>query len=139
MSTSIKIVGEFQNQHGKWLPLNQEVVNEFWPPSNQNYNIFCAWAGVRREIAEDRVGYHIPTIAERRGLPTDWNVEKDAPGCIHGLGFHQDWMTWVTIAEIVAYDWSILGDDNDDLRKKAMEVWPDTTEHEKIRLVMGFD
>ena len=139
MSTNVNIIGEFQNDHGKWLPLNQDIINKFWKDGSQNYTIFCVWAGVRRQIAEERVGHPIPSIAENRGVPVDWKIQEGQDRIILGLGYEPHSLTWMTIAEIVAYDWSILGKESRDLGKKAMEVWPDKAQHNKIRLIMGFD
>ena len=139
MSTSVKIIGEYQNDHGKWLPLNPKIVNKFWPERNQNYTTFCAWAGIRRETAEKRVGHPITSIAEDRRFPKDWNVKEDDDLYKIGFSNYCYGFTWMTIAEIVTYDWSVLGKESQNLGKKALSVWPDKTQHDKIRLVMGFD
>ena len=114
-------------------------MDSFWHPHNQNYEIFCAWSGIRRETAEHRAGHPIPSIAEDRGLPTDSEIEADEDGYIHQFGYSRDYdITWMTIAEIVAYDWSVLSRENLDMAAEALRVWPDRSQHDKIRLIMGF-
>lgn len=55
-----------------WSSGDLNKFQEFWPEDNQNYVVFCAWAGVRRETAEQRIGHRITSIAEERGWPNEY-------------------------------------------------------------------
>lgn len=117
----------------------------------RSYTLFGVLAGVRDML-------DIEAIADRRGLPDDFDPDRDPPPCRwypedrKDLGDHS--FTWMTLAEVLAFNWDRVvtsKDVSDHYRGKtvrecvpecwfALIEWLQTQDDpECIRLVMGFD
>ncbi len=96
---------------GKWQEANAN------PYRNRNYDVFAVLAGVRNGsgFAGCDTGDPVTPISEPRGLPEDdsakpykdppfgWSSEADDPYYYSCLGDHS--FSWLTLEEILAYDW----------------------------------
>lgn len=65
---------------------------------DRNYALFGALAGVRN--------HDVPKIADKRGVPEDASPETKKWSQRYGADGHSH--SWVTLAEVLAYDWSAL-------------------------------
>jgi hypothetical protein len=106
----------------------------------RNYELFAVLAGVRNYD-------NVTPIAEPRGLPDDAGVEQGTFGWPSGatssrveldgkwLGEHS--FSWLTAAELSAYDWSgVQYVDPDDWLPWLLSLAEDPGD---VRLVFGFD
>ena len=105
----------------------------------RNYTLFGVLAGVR--------DHDVTPIAEPRGLPDDLEIDPDsdrADPCLggHWLGEHSH--SWVTVAELAAYDlseqyapWGTVGDASGIPR--WLPYLLSLGKPEDVRLVFGFD
>lgn len=101
--------------NGEWL-FAESLVYDKWSPDRlkpevwykgRNYDLFAILANVRNGhgFAGCDTGDGFKPIADPRGLPNGLTeYEKDGEDCEFWFGDHS--YSWLTLAELLAYDWS---------------------------------
>lgn len=98
----------------------------------RHYDLFRSLAGVR--------GHGVPGVWEDRGFPTDASDEVRED--YQSWGFDGHTPSWQTLAELLAYDWDELGNDNWLTCLERMKNVADTLcdgDQTAVRIVYWFD
>jgi len=113
---------EFRQKNGKWMPL--KVPNEYGHPSalldlRKAYRELAIFANIYigKKLDVLNTGYHFNFVSDQRGLPDDIS-EGARSAC------YNEYCTgsWVTLQEILDFDWDQLG---------RFRVWVDFSNYEK--------
>jgi len=100
MSAEVYAVIEFRDVSGWRAWKIAEAPGPRWDlPIDQDYDLFAILANVRNECRYQ--GDRFDSISDRRGFPEDISAEARDEGC---TGDHS--ATWMTLSEILAFDWT---------------------------------
>lgn len=147
---------------GKWVSLDKWVERDEWETDTElyreldvpdedevyshgrNYNLFTALANVRSQYFTDP-----QFICEAKGFPKDASRMVKLKKKHYGSDGHSH--SWLTLAELKAFDWSSFGKTCDDFRNEVfqkLEAWKKDYPHQKdeeartdeeVRIVFWFD
>lgn len=89
---------------GKWDDEPEMTARAY---SDRNYDVFAILADVRNGVgfAGIETGGGFVPIAPYRGFPRDFVVHED---CHEGVSMGDHSFTWLTLAEVNAYDWTAV-------------------------------
>jgi hypothetical protein len=133
----------FKNEHyreGESLS-DSTCPYSFQPYDDRNYELFSVLANVRN-------GYQIAPISEPRDYPD--NMHQVSKWLLDGYDFVDHSPTWLSLEEVLAYDWSqpspsyVIGGQLADSCRKFLENMDvlkmyGSNENCDIRLIFGFD
>lgn len=148
-----------KKEKGTWMNIDKWIFNEdairWQEPDSQkralmvvdrdsrfytggrNYNLFCALAGVRKSQFYNNP----PIISNPKGLPKDASKVVRAESRRWAGDGHSH--SWVTLAEIKAFDWSEYGATCDSFRintvKKLEDAKDSYNTDDEVRVIFWFD
>lgn len=115
MGCDIHLVAQRRGEDGKWITVEGDFGGEYhnkFPFDWRSYRMFGFLAGVRDSSA-------VLTISEPRGVPHDFNIDREEE---EGRWIGEHSFSWLSIEELLAVDYSQPIDDEGDDEEASMPL-----------------